>query len=64
MFQLHRNFININGDLFEVKRTLKEEFVQGKNLDDFKTWFGIDAVFKKDALLYFCIKVNELEILN
>ena len=64
MFQLHRNFIKINDDLFEVKRTLKEEFMDGKNLEDFKIWFGVEAVFKKDGLLYFCIKINELEIVN
>ena len=64
MFQLHRNFIKINDDLFEVKRTLKEEFMDGKNLDDFKIWYGVEAVFKKDGLLYFCVKINELEILN
>ena len=64
MFQLHRNFLKINDDLFEVKRTLKEEFMDGKNLDDFKIWFGVEAVFKKDGLLYFCVKINELEILN
>ena len=64
MFQLHRNFIKINDDLFEVKRTLKEEFMDGKNLEDFKVWYGVEAVFKKDGLLYFCVKINELEILN
>ena len=64
MFQLHRNFLKINDDLFEVKRTLKEEFMDGKNLEDFKIWFGVDAVFKKDGLLYFCVKINELEIVN
>ncbi len=64
MFQLHRNFLKINDDLFEVKRTLKEEFMDGKNLDDFKIWFGVEAVFKKDGVLYFCVKINELEILN
>ena len=64
MFQLHRNFIKINDDLFEVKKTLKEEFMDGKNLEDFKIWYGVEAVFKKDGLLYFCVKINELEILN
>jgi hypothetical protein len=64
MFQLHRNFININDDLFEVKKTLKEEFMDGKNLEDFKLWYGVDSVFKKDGLLYFCVKINELEIVN
>jgi hypothetical protein len=64
MFQLHRNFITINNDLFEVKKTLKEEFMDGKNLDDFKIWYGVEGVFKKDGLLYFCVKINELEIVN
>ncbi len=64
MFQLHRNFIKINDDLFEIKKTLKEEFMDGKNLDDFKIWYGVEAVFKKDGLLYFCVKINELEVLN
>lgn len=64
MFQLHRNFIKINDDLFEVKRTLKEEFMDGKNLEDFKVWYGVEAVFKKDGLLYFCVKINELQIVN
>lgn len=64
MFQLHRNFIKINDDLFEVKKTLKEDFMDGKNLEDFKIWYGVEAVFKKDGLLYFCVKINELEIVN
>ena len=64
MFQLYRNFIKINDDLFEVKRTLKEEFMDGKNLEDFKIWYGVEAVLKKDGLLYFCVKINELEIVN
>lgn len=64
MFQLYRNFIKINDDLFEVKKTLREEFMDGKNLEDFKIWYGVEAVFKKDGLLYFCIKINELEIVN
>ena len=64
MFSIPINFININGDLFQIKRVLKEEFVDGKDLDTLKIWFGVDAVFKKDAALYFCVKINELEIVN
>lgn len=36
----------------------------GKDLDVLKTWYGVDSVYKKDDLLYFCIKINELEIVN
>lgn len=64
MFSLCKTIININGDLFQVKKILKEEFMQGKDLEALKIWFGVDAVFKKDDALYFCIKINELEVLN
>ena len=64
MFSLCKTIININGDLFQVKKVLKEEFMQGKDLEALKIWFGVDSVFKKDDALYFCIKINELEVLN
>lgn len=64
MFSICSNYIKINDDLFLIKRTLKEEFMHGKELEPFKIWFGVDAVFKKDGLLYFCIKINELEVIN
>ena len=64
MFSLCKNFIKINEDLFQVKRTFTEEWMHGKDLDLLKTWYGVDVVFKKDTLLYFCIKINELEIVN
>ena len=64
MFSLCKNFININGDLFQIKRTFTEEWMQSKDLDALKIWYGVDVVFKKDAALYFCIKINELEIVN
>jgi hypothetical protein len=38
--------------------------MHGKELEPFKIWFGVDAVFKKDGLLYFCIKIDELEVIN
>ena len=64
MFSLCKNFIKINEDLFQVKRTFTEEWMHGKDLDLLKTWYGVDVVFKKDNILYFCIKINELEIVN
>ncbi len=33
MFSICNNFININGDLFQVKRTFKEEWMLGKDLE-------------------------------
>ena len=50
--------------MFQVKKTFTEEWMQGKDLEALKIWYGVDSVFKKDSLLYFCIKINELEVIN
>lgn len=62
MFSICKNFIKINEDLFIVKRVFYEEKV--KDIEPIKKWLDVDAVFKKENLLYFCIKVPELEIIN
>jgi hypothetical protein len=62
MFSICKNFIKVQDDLFLVKRTFKEESV--KDVEGIKQWLGVDAVYKKDALLYFCIKIDEAEVLN
>jgi hypothetical protein len=62
MFQRCINFIKVNEDLFEVKRTYSEERVKDVML--LKEWLGVDAVFKKEGSLYFCNKIIELEVVN
>jgi hypothetical protein len=62
MFSICKNFIKINDDLFLVKRVLFEDRI--KDLEGIKQWLGTDSVYKKDNLLYFCIKIDELEIVN
>lgn len=62
MFSICKNFIKVNDDLFLVKRVLFEDRI--KDLEGIKHWLGADAVYKKDNLLYFCIKIDELEIVN
>lgn len=64
MFSITTNFINVNDDLFQVKRTIREDKIKIHDLDLLKAWLGVDVVFKKDDTLYFCIKIDELEIVN
>ena len=33
-------------------------------VETIKKWCGADTTFKKDGMLYFCIKIEELEIIN
>lgn len=62
MFSICKNFIEINGDLFLVKRTLAEDRVI--NIDLVKEFFNVETVYKKEGVLYFCNKIEELKIIN
>jgi hypothetical protein len=33
-------------------------------VETIKKWWGADTAFKKDGMLYFCIKIEDLEIIN
>lgn len=62
MFSFSRNFIKVNEDVFLIKKTYREDMV--KDIEPIKEWLGSDHVFKKDGIMYFCEKVQELEIIT
>ena len=66
MFSICKNFIKVNQDLFEVLRQYAEDRVNNPevNVENIKQWLGADTTFKKDGMLYFCIKIEEPEIIN
>ena len=62
MFSICKNFIKVNEELFLVIRPYTEERVN--DIEAIKQWLGADHVFKKENLLYFCTKIQDLEIIN
>jgi len=62
MFQRCTNFIKVNDELFQVVRTFPEERIKDFNL--VKEWLGAESVFKREGLLFFCIKIIDLEVVN
>lgn len=65
MFNLTKQVINFQDTLYIVKRIIKEESINNKDLvQDFKEWVGADTVLKKDNLFYFVNKVEEAEIIE
>lgn len=65
MFNLTKQVINFQDTLYIVKRIIKEESINNKDLvQDFKEWIGADTVLKKDNLFYFVNKVEEAEIIE
>ena len=66
MFSICKNFIKVNQDLFQVLRQYPEDRINNPetNVENIKQWLGADTTFKKDGILYFCIKIEEPEIIN
>ena len=61
-FVIPRNIIDINGQFFEIKKTLKEEGV--KDPVGLKEFLGYDVLFKKEGTLYFCNTIDEPEFVD
>ena len=59
MFSISKNFIHVNGGLYQVLRTFPEERVL--NVDMVKDWLSADIIFRKDGQFYFCKQIQDLE---
>ena len=66
MFSICKNFIKVNEDLFQVVKQIPEDRIDNPEIEVnvIKNRFGADTAFKKDGMLYFCIKIEDLEIIN
>jgi hypothetical protein len=62
MYSICKNFAKIGEDLFQIVKVYPEERIL--NVDLVKQWLGTEIVFRKDANLYFCNRIQELEIIN
>lgn len=57
MFTLFTKFIEYNGVLYKILRTLKES--NNPIIDDWKEHLEADLVLKKEGILYFLRKIDE-----
>jgi hypothetical protein len=66
MFSICKNFIKVNDSLFQVVKQFAEDKISEPevNVENIKQWLGADTAFKKDGMLYFCIRIEDLEIIN
>jgi hypothetical protein len=61
-FNITRSIIDVNGQLFEIKKTFKEENVRDPL--GLKEFLGYDVLFKREGTLYFCNFIVEPEIVD
>jgi hypothetical protein len=62
MFQRCTNYIKVNDELFEVKRTFAEDRITDPM--PLKEWLGVDTIFKREGTLFFCNKIIDAEVVN
>jgi hypothetical protein len=64
MFSIVKQVINWNGDLYIIKRSLKEDRLPEDLIQEFKEFVVADAVVKKDGILHFIQKIDEAQIVK
>jgi hypothetical protein len=64
MFSIVKQVINWNGDLYIIKRSLKEDRLPEDLIQEFKEFVLADAVVKKDGILHFIQKIDEAQIVE
>jgi hypothetical protein len=64
MFSIVKQVINWNGDLYIIKRSLKEGRLPEDLIQEFKEFVLADTVVKKDGILHFIQKIDEAQIVE
>ena len=59
----HRNKFD-NTQVLDTKELTFGVIGPETEVETIKQWCGADTAFKKDGMLYFCIKIEDLEIIN
>ena len=64
MFSIVKQFIDWNGSLYIIKRSLKEDRLPQDLIQEFKEFVLADTVVKKDGILHFIQKIDEAQIVT
>ena len=64
MFSIVKQFIDWNGSLYIIKRSLKEDRLPQDLIQEFKEFVLADTVVKKDGILHFIQKIDEAQIVE
>lgn len=63
MFNLTKQVINFQDNLYIIKRIIKETSIKEEFVQEYKEWIGCDTVLKKDGMYYFTNKIEEAQII-
>jgi len=63
MFTIAKQIVDWNGDLYSVKRAIKESSIKEEFTQEYKEYLGADVVLKKNGMYYFVEKIDEAQII-
>jgi len=63
MFNLVKQVVNFQDNLYIIKRMIKENHIKEEFVQEYKEWIGCDTVLRKDGMYYFANKIEEAQII-
>lgn len=64
MFAIVKHILEWNGDLYVIKRTIKEASIKEEFVQEYKEYINADTVLKRNEIYYFVEKINEAQIVE
>lgn len=64
MFTISKQVVDWDGNLYIIKRTLKEDTFPADFAQEYKDYIGADVIFEKNGLYYFCQKIEEAQLVE
>ena len=64
MFNIVKQVINFQDNLYIIKRTIREEFIKEEFVQEYKDYINADSVLKREGVYYFVNKIEESQIIE
>jgi hypothetical protein len=64
MFTINKQVVNWDGNLYIIKRTLKETSIKEEFVQEYKDYICADTALKKNGIYYFAQKIEEAQLIE
>ena len=64
MFTISKQVVDWDGNLYIIKRILKESTIPEDVVQEYKDYIGADIVLKKNGMYYFSQKIDEAQLVE
>jgi len=64
MFTITKQVVDWNGDLYIIKRVIKETSIREELVQEYKEFIYADVVLKRNGMYYFVVKIDEAQLVE